>query len=135
MHLDDKAEVLERHLRETLVAQDAGVVDEDVDAAPGRERLLDHGLHGVRVGHRCAVRDRFATGDADLVDDRLGRLRRAAVAVDGATEVIDHHLRAARRERQGMLPAEPTAGTCHDGHAAVESHRHESISSLSLVHT
>ena len=39
MHVEHEAEIGERHLGEPLVAQDAGVVDEDVDPAPGVERL------------------------------------------------------------------------------------------------
>jgi hypothetical protein len=44
--VEDEAEVGELHLGEALVAQDAGVVDEDVDAAPFGERCRDHRLDG-----------------------------------------------------------------------------------------
>ncbi len=97
--VDDETEVGEVHLGEAPVAQDAGVVDEDVDPAPFLERRPDHLLHRVRVGHRRAAGDRLAAGGADLLGDgvRRGR-RRAAVAVDHAAEIVDHHRRATRRE-------------------------------------
>ena len=57
-----------------LVAQDAGVGDQDVDAAPGVHGVLDHlGDAGV-VGHRRAVGDGFAAERLDLLDDLLGRI-------------------------------------------------------------
>ncbi len=45
------------HFRETLVAQDAGIGDEDVDAAERIRRLLD------KMGDACVVRDGRAVGD------------------------------------------------------------------------
>jgi hypothetical protein len=62
VHVHHQPEILQRHLGEALVAQDAGVVDQDVDPAPGVHGLLHHGLHGRKVGDRRAVGQRLATG-------------------------------------------------------------------------
>src|SRR6185295_2587344 len=67
---------------------------------------------------------RLAAGLANLVDDGVGRRRRAAVAVDVGAEVVDHHCGTARGERECVLPAEPAARACHDRHLAIESNRH-----------
>jgi hypothetical protein len=55
----DEVPVLVGHLREGDVAEDAGVVDDDVDAAEGVERGLDDlvaVLDGVVVGDGLAAR-------------------------------------------------------------------------------
>jgi hypothetical protein len=111
-------EVVERHLREALVAQDAGVVDQDVN------RLVDHGLHRRRVGHRRTTGHRLAAGDADFLDHRERGGRRAAIAVERAAQVVHHHPGATRRQRQRMQTPQPATSTGDHGHAAIESHRH-----------
>ena len=109
-------EVLER-----LVAEDAGVVDDDVDAPEG----VDCGLHDRRSalgrGDRVGVGDRFAAGGLDLVDHLLRRPGVGAGAVDRAAEVVDHDQRTAGREQQRVLTAEATTRPRDDRHLAVES--------------
>ena len=122
--VDDEPEVVELHLGEALVAQDAGVVDEDVDPAPLGQRRVDHRLHGAEVGDRGAVGDRLAAGGADLLGDGVGGGRRAAAAVERAAQVVDDDRRAARRQRQRVLAAEAAAGAGHDRDASIESNRH-----------
>ena len=61
MHVHHRVEVVHLHLGEALVAQDAGVGDQDVDAAPGVHRLLDHMLDAGIVGDGGAVGDGLAT--------------------------------------------------------------------------
>ena len=89
------------HVVERLVAQDAGVVDHDVDAAEGVDRRLHDRLAALGRGDRVGVGDGLAAGRLDLVDDQLGRAGVAAGAVDGAAEVVDDDQRAAR----GRAPA------------------------------
>ena len=60
------------HVLERLVAQDAGVVDDDVDPAEGVERGLDDGLAALGRGDAVVVGDGLAAGGLDLVDDLLG---------------------------------------------------------------
>src|SRR3546814_18551586 len=53
--LHHQVEILHRHLGKAFVAQDTGVVDQDVDAAPFRLRLGDHLDHLVIFGDAAAV--------------------------------------------------------------------------------
>ena len=75
VHVHHGLEIRDLHLGEALVAQDAGIGDQDVDAAQGVHGLLDHvGDAGV-VGDGGAVGDRLAAGRLDLVDHLCGRFR------------------------------------------------------------
>ena len=121
MDIDHLAEVVEAHLDEGLVAQDAGVVDQDIDPA---EAFLDEGDHlvdGGGVGHGSAVGDRFTAGRDDLVDDQLRRADRAARAITRAAEIVNHDLGTAGRQRQRIGAAEAAAGPGNDGDAPVET--------------
>ena len=51
IHLEHAVPVLALHAHQQLVAGDAGVVHEDVDAAVLREDLAERRLGGRRVGH------------------------------------------------------------------------------------
>ena len=70
-HVDlvDEVPVGLRHLRERDVAEDAGVVDDDVDLAERVDRGLDD---LVAVLDRVVVGDRLAAGGLDLGDDLVG---------------------------------------------------------------
>ena len=60
--VDDRVEQVGRHVVERLVAQDAGVVDDDVDAAEGVDRRLHDRRAALGGGHRVGVGDRLAAG-------------------------------------------------------------------------
>ena len=114
-------EVSDLHLGEALVAQDAGVGDQHVDAAPLGHGALDHGGDAGIVGDRGAVGDGFAAGLGDLRHDRLGRRRRSARAVERAAQIVDHDLRAAPRELERVAAAQAAAGAGDDDDLAVEA--------------
>ena len=103
------------HLLERRVAEDAGVVDDDVDALPRVERALDD-LRAVL--DRVVVGDGLAARGLDLLDDLVGRGGRLAAARVAAAEVVDDDLRAARREEQRVRAAEAVAGARDDGDAS-----------------
>jgi hypothetical protein len=71
VHLDDQVPVLVLEVLEGNVAQDAGVVDEDVDAAKGLDGGLDDAL---AVLDAVVVGDGLAAGLFDLVDDDISGL-------------------------------------------------------------
>ena len=60
MHLDDRVPLGLGHVDEHAVAQDAGVVDEHVEAAEGVDGLLHDALGAVAVGDVVAVGDGLA---------------------------------------------------------------------------
>ena len=53
VHINHEGEVLDRHVRERLVPKHTGVVDEDVNAPPAFDCLVNHGLDGILV---CDIR-------------------------------------------------------------------------------
>ena len=74
VHVDHVVEHLRRHVVEGLVAQDAGVVHDDVDLAELVEGLVHDGRAAVRGGHRGGVGDGDAAGGGDLLRHGVGRL-------------------------------------------------------------
>ena len=97
VHVDDQPEIGKVHLGECLVAQDAGIVDQDVDLAPARDGLVDHRLDGIEVGDRRGDGDRRAAGRLDLVRDSVGR---------SLAEVIDDDTRAAASRAARHAPGQ-----------------------------
>ena len=49
VHLDDRVPFLDRHVMEHAVAQDAGIVHDDIDTAEIVDRILHHALGVVPV--------------------------------------------------------------------------------------
>ena len=124
--VDDDVPLVLGHVEDHPVAQDAGVVDQDVEPAERVERLLDHALAGVHVGHRVVVGDGVAAGVLDRGHDLVGRSGLAVeFAALGAAVVVDHDPCALRREQQGVSAANPAAGAGHDRDAAIKSITHE----------
>ncbi len=68
---DDGVELLFAGVGEHPVADDAGVVDQDVEPAEGVDGGLDQSFGLRPVGDVGAAGDGFATGGGDLVDDTL----------------------------------------------------------------
>ena len=72
MHRHDGVPVVLGHLEQQVVADDAGVVDEDVKAAELGDGAVHRGLDLVGDGHVGADADRGSTFAADGVDGRGG---------------------------------------------------------------
>jgi hypothetical protein len=117
VHAVDEVPVFGAHLRVGDIAEDAGVVDDDVDTAEGVEGAL-HDLVAVLDG--VIVGDRGAAGGLDLVDDLVGGRRRLALAGEAAAEVVDDDLGAARRQEQRVGAAQAAAGARDDRDLAIE---------------
>jgi len=115
VHLHHQPELVERHLREGLVAQHAGVADEDVDASPIADRPRHQCLHLREIGDVAAVGDGLPARARDLVDDTSARRTRLR-----SGHIVDHHPRAVTRERQRMGTAQTGARAGDDGHAAFQ---------------
>ena len=94
------------------VAQDAGIVDQNVDAAEGVERRLDDLVGVARLADRQRRGDRLAARLFDLVDDRLRRSDIGAGAVEARADVADDDARAFLRhqERDAAPDAASRAG-------------------------
>src|SRR3546814_17279278 len=94
--LHHQVEILHRHLGKALVAQDPGVVEQDVDAAPFLLRLGDHLGHMLLFSEAAAVRHGGAALRADCLAALPRRLRMAG-AVARAAQVFPNTLRPATR--------------------------------------
>jgi hypothetical protein len=114
------ATLLRGHVRQHAVAQDPGVVHEDVQVAECLDRLVDHPSGTVEVGDVVVVGDGLAAGRLDLVDDLLGGCGVGTGAVPAAAAVGDDDLRAIRGEQQRVLAADPAASACDYGDAVLE---------------
>ena len=108
--VDDGVPLLLGHRHEHAVAQDAGVVDEHVEAPEGVDRRAHQRLAAGPAGDVVVRRDGFAAGGADL----LGRL------LGDVTEVVDDDLGALGGEEARVLATEAPAGARDDRDPAVE---------------
>ena len=87
MDLGDEVEVLVGHLPDDLVAQDAGVGDQDVESAEGGDRSVDEGLGGLGRSDGGGDRNGLTPGLGDLVGSGLGHSFVDVVDDDGGTRV------------------------------------------------
>jgi len=124
MHRDDVVPVGPAHLVEDAVAQDAGVVDQDIDAAEGVARGLDDGVGVLRLGDRQRAGDRLAAALGDLVDHGLRRTGVRAGAIEARADVVDHDARAFARQQQRDRAADAAAGAGDDRNLVCNDARH-----------
>src|SRR6185312_6990415 len=111
--VDDALELLVGHLGEARVLDDAGVVDQRVDAAPRRHHRLDHPRDAPLVGDVDLEGQRFAPGRAN----RVGGLLRG-----GEVDVADGDARAFVRELDRGRAADALAAAGDDGNLVLQSH-------------
>lgn len=83
------------HLR--FVAEDTGVVDNNIDTAPLVNDLLDD---LVTLGVGVVVGDGLTTSLGDLLDDDIGGL--LVLVLGRGTKIVDENLCSARSEEEGV---------------------------------
>ncbi len=127
VHIDDRLPILREHVVEHLVAQNAGSIEHDMQAAERVARLLDHGEAIVELGDRPVIGDSFAAGRLDLVDQLLRRRLVKPLAAAAGARVVDDNLGAVRRHQFCDLAADPAAGAGADRDASIE-HAHRCVS-------
>src|SRR5690348_16390023 len=103
MYLDDGIPIDRTHAVEDAVPQDAGVIDDAVDAAKVVDRRLDDAFGSLRIGDAVAVGDRRAAGFADLSHDLVGHAFIAAVTLRRTAQVVDDDLGTLAGGEQGNL--------------------------------
>src|SRR3546814_6326457 len=84
--------ILVAHLVPDGVAQDAGIVDDRVDAAEFGDRILDDARGILRIGDVAEVGDGLAARSDDVGRGRFGRSGVAAVARLRDAGVVDHEI-------------------------------------------
>ena len=123
VHLDHRVEVFGGHREHHLVAQDAGVVDQHVEAAERIERGADDVLGSLEVGHAVVVGNGLAAALGDDVDDLVGRSLVGTLAGHGSAEIVDDDLGAVVGELHRLAATDAVARSGDDRHLAVE-HAH-----------
>src|SRR3990172_6435586 len=102
---DDSVPLLLAHVEDHPVAQDAGHIDQDVQAAVGIEGAAHNGLAARPRGHGAEAGGALATGRADAADVLVGRGLVEAGAIDGDAGVVDDNPGACSRQGDGDGPA------------------------------
>ena len=120
MDVDHGVPILLRGLEQRAIAQDAGVVHQDVDAAEGIDGGGDDRRRGRRLADRLQARHRLAAGGADLGDHALGVGAAATHTVAIDTGVVHHHAGAFAGEQQRVLAPDAVASSGDDRNLAVE---------------
>jgi len=109
VNVDDRVPLIFGHVCQHSVAQNARVVDDDVERAKGIDRGLNQALRAFERRHAVAVGDRLATERLDLFDNLLRRAGVAAGAINAAAKVVDDDLRTMRCKAERMLAADAAA--------------------------
>ena len=129
---DDSVEVVLGHREQHLVAQDARVVDEDVELPEGVDRLLDEVLGPVPVGHVVVVGDGLAAVALDDVGHLFGGTLVGALAPDRAPEVVDDDLGPLLGQQERFTPPDSVPSAGDDRDLAVQQ-THEDLQAQNLT--
>ena len=111
--------VLHGHVDQHPVAQDARVVDQDIEASVGGEGQGDETLGPLPVRDVVPVGHGLPAGSADLLDYFVGGLPRAPRPIAPSAQVVHHDQRTCGGEAERLRPADAAAGTRHHGDAAL----------------
>ena len=115
MHVDHVRPVRPAHLVEDDVAQDAGIVDQDIDAAERVDRGLDDLIGVLRFGDGERGGDGLPAGLFDGRDRLLRRTGIEAGALQTGADIADHHARAFPRQQFGDGATDPAPRPGDDG--------------------
>ena len=106
---------------ETLVAQDACVVNHNVDTAVSVNSRLHDGCAALWGGNAVGVGNGNAAQGNYFVHHFLRCALVAAASVQCAAQVVDHHKCPAGSQQQRVLSAKPTTSARNNGYFAVKS--------------
>src|SRR5207244_3976799 len=112
---DHRVPILLLQLPDRRDPPEAGIVDQDVDAAEAVERGFEHGLGLLRPRHAAERGNRLAAFAPDLRDHALRRIRVTAV------QIVDDDARAAPSELDRLGLADAVAGPGDDRHLIFEA--------------
>ena len=122
MRRNDIVPFLFGHPVDGVGAQNAGVVDHDVESPEGIECLLDHVLRARPARDAVAIRNRFAARFANFADDGACNARICTAATRRSTaQIIDDDFRALLGQQHRFGAPDAAAGTRHDGDFSLEA--------------
>ncbi len=127
MHGEVPLEVVGVRIGKGRPSDDAGVVDQDVEASEALDGRIDERLRAGSRGHVAVVGDRNSARGDDLGRDGRRRFGVRAIARHRAAEVVDDDARAPVGEQECIASADPTSRTRDDRDAPLEAvHAHPS---------
>ena len=129
VHGDDRVELLLGHVDEHPVAEDARVVDHDVEPSEGVDRRLDDAARSGVVRDVVGVGDRLTPQGRDLVHDLLCGAGVRARPIDGAAEIVDDHARTLASEGKRVLAPDTPTSPRDDDDTTFADARHGASSS------
>ena len=91
MHVNHGVPFRIGHVFEGSIAQNAGIVDQNVQAAEVVYGALDHGRCGFVVGDRAVGGSSLPTGSFDFVNHGIRHAGAAAGTVPGTAKIVNHH--------------------------------------------
>ena len=129
MHVKHQTKIAQCHFAEAFVAQNARVVNQNIDAAPRVNRSSNHGGNGDFISHRSVIGNSRSTCGTYLIDHPIGGGQRSIASPRcGEAKIIDYDFRATRGECERVLSAEAAASAGNNGHFAVKTNTHAVLS-------
>src|SRR5437763_528805 len=120
MHLDDGLKRVNAHAVKNRVAQDAGIVDDAVQPAKAVDRHFYDLARRYSLGDGFEIRHRRAAALPDFLDDFFGRRSARSRSVGGDAGIVDNDLGALRRAKQGDLATDTATGPGDDDGLVLE---------------
>ena len=114
VHADHRVPLLLARREDHAVAQEAGVVDEHVEAAERVDRGVHQAAGALPVGDVVGVGDGLAARRDDLVDEELRGRAVGTGSLARDAEVVHDDARAFTREQACVLAADAAPGAGHD---------------------
>ena len=94
MHVDHRIPFGIGHVFKGSIAQNARVVDENIQPAKVIHRTLNHGLSRIIVSHRPIGGRRLSAGCSNFFDHRVCHAIAAASAVSGTAQIVYYYASA-----------------------------------------
>jgi hypothetical protein len=121
MHGDDGIELGLAGVGDHPIADDPGIVDQDVKTAEGIDGSLNEPGGFVPVRNVGTAGDRLSPGSGNLLDNGLcGATAAGWRTIKSDTNVVDHNSRTLRSESKRMRAPDPAAGTGDNDNPTVE---------------
>src|SRR5437588_5496066 len=89
VHGDDCVPFLLAHVEDHAVAQNAGRIDDDINAAQLAHGTVNHGAHSFMISHAAVVGDGAAAARCDIIYNALRCARILSFAVHAGADVVD----------------------------------------------
>jgi hypothetical protein len=123
MHIDDGIPLVFGHVRQHPVAQNAGIVHQNMQHAKVLDGLVHHVGGTIPTRDIISIGNCLATHRLDLGDNLLCCCQVATLAVSGASHIVDYDLGALASELDRVTTSDPTACAGHDDYLVVtDSH-------------